>query len=149
MGKRGGVRVFVRLGFHRARRAVGQSVPAIGFRVAAAGGNAALGLDILDRLPRIRAVFRIDLRERIRTRQAGGRAGTSLRALRRRDVVRDAQLQLVRHSADPLRARLVVVRVDAVAVHSRRPHYRFHLPPIVAPGGRWNRLRVCERGLFR
>src|SRR5881396_4143765 len=108
-------------GFCRDRRA-GISSPwgtpvrplqADGFGVAAGSRDAANDVDILGGVPGVCALLRADLREGLRERQAWLGAGVSLRPVRGSHVVRDDRLCLVRDSADPARARVLLVPGDS------------------------------------
>src|SRR5882762_7561295 len=97
------------------RRAAVRDLPADGIDLAQ--GHAAADVDLLGRLSGVRALFRTDLREGLRERQAGARPGVALRLLRRRDAVGDGELRLVRAPADPPRPRVLLVPRDSRGVH--------------------------------
>src|SRR5437762_3928895 len=126
-------------GFCRDRRA-GISSPwgtpvrplqADGFGVAAGSRDAANDVDILGGVPGVCALLRADLREGLRERQAWLGAGVSLRPVRGSHVVRDDRLWLVRDSADPPRARVLLVPGDSGGIHRGGRGGGFGLPRLV------------------
>src|SRR5437879_11080511 len=112
-GERGGVCRDWRAGISHPRRTPVGPVQADGLGVAAGSRDAADDVDILGGVPGVCAVLRADLREGLRERQAWLGPGVSLRPVRGSHVVRDDRLWLVRDSADPARARVLLVPGDS------------------------------------
>src|SRR5439155_1651446 len=71
------------------------------------------------------------LREGLRERQAWPGAGVSLRPVCGSHVVRDDRLWLVRDSADPARARVLLVPGDSGGIHRGGRGGGFGLPRLV------------------
>src|SRR5712672_2047331 len=116
-GERGGLRRGGGAGVSHPRRAPVGPVPAERFDMAFGSRDAENDVDLLGRDARIRAILLFDLREGLRERQAGSGAGVSLRSVYGSHAVRDAQLRLVRDSADSARALVLVVRGNSGGIH--------------------------------
>src|SRR5437879_3718239 len=140
-GERGGFCRDRRAGISRPRRTPVGPVPADGFGVASGSRDAANDVDILGGIPGVCAILRADIREGLRERQARLWPGVSLWPVCRSHAVRDERLWLVRDSANPACARVLLVLGNSGGIHRRGYCGGFGLPRLISAYAAFRRRR--------
>src|SRR5882762_10452080 len=144
-GERGGPRRGGSAGISHSRCTPVRPLPADGFGVAAGNRDAANDVDILGGIPGVCAILRADLRERLRERQAWLGAGVSLRSVYGSHAVRDERLCLVRDSANPACARVLLVAGNAGGIHRGGYCGGFGLSRLISACAAFHRRRGSRR----